>query len=138
MSCAVNPRRTAVTLRRQALPDRPGRTYRRRTDYHFNVWRPFRRAHSNLLARVRIFIKKGPRWRSPGSLSLLVLFSPFVSLSFSSIQRQSPLLRDELLYGFLSGEAEQEGSDSGFIHTRAVMIEESIVRVNKVLTDFMP
>lgn len=55
----------------RALPDRPGRAYRRRTDYHFSVWRPFRRAHSNLLARVRIFIKKGPRWRNePGSLSL--------------------------------------------------------------------
>lgn len=64
----------------RALLDRPGRTYRRRANYHLNVWRPFRRAHSNLLARVRIFIKKGPRWRSGARLVLPLSFSSSSSI----------------------------------------------------------
>lgn len=109
MSCAVI---APPPFGSRVLPDRPGRSYRRRTDYHFNVWRPFRRAHSNLLARVRIFIKKGtslaersrallsPSWLTPLAFPLRVVRP-------SVYRDRPPSSRDELLYGFLSGEAER-------------------------------
>lgn len=93
----------------RVLLGRPGRTYRRRADYHFNVWRPFRRAHSNLLARVRIFIKKGPRWRSSAR------FAPLV---FLILQHRPPELRRIIIRIFKWGGGARGTGGDRKLHAR--------------------
>lgn len=121
----------------QQGPTRPTRTYLSTAsgaDYHLNVWRPFRRAHSNLLARVRIFIKKGPRWRSSARFAPLV----FLILQHRPHELRRIIIR---IFKWRGGARRgEEGQDRrpkpACAHV--VMIEKSIVCAhNKALTDFV-